>query len=81
MRRARDKDSNSNGGSNTKLVPALGESWAHSVTSRLMIDHYRHPQFDMNEVRSVSLLKSPHKPPGTALLLITEKGIRGVPST
>ena len=74
-----DKDSTSKGGSNSKLVPALGESWAHSVTSRLMIDHYRHPKFDMNEVRSVSLLKSPHKPPGTALLMITEKGIRGVP--
>jgi len=79
-----DKDSSGAGG--MKLVPALGESWAHSVTSRLMVDFYhRHvpngalPGGVMGEVRTCSLVKSPHKPNGTALFLITDKGIRGLP--
>eukprot|EP00804_Cyclotella_cryptica_P021960 CCRYP_000904-RA/>CCRYP_000904-RA protein AED:0.26 eAED:0.26 QI:0/-1/0/1/-1/1/1/0/360 len=73
-------------GSGTKLVPSLGESWAHSVTSRLMIDHYRRVNADalytegMEELRVCTLVKSPHKPPGTALFTITDKGIRGAPS-
>jgi RecA/RadA recombinase len=79
-----DKDSTGAGG--MKLVPALGESWAHSVTSRLMIDFYhRHVPNGashggaMGEVRTCSLIKSPHKPNGTALFMITDKGIRGLP--
>jgi len=79
-----DKDSTGAGG--MKLVPALGESWAHSVTSRLMVDFYhRHvpngalPGGVMGEVRTCSLVKSPHKPNGTALFMITDKGIRGLP--
>lgn len=84
-----EKDASNSQGAGTKLVPALGESWAHSVTSRLMIDHYRHPDTDalsanatrMKEVRTCTLVKSPHKPPGSALLMITDKGIRGVPDS
>jgi len=79
-----DKDSTGAGG--MKLVPALGESWAHSVTSRLMVDFYhRHvpngasPGGVMGEVRTCSLIKSPHKPNGTACFMITDKGIRGMP--
>ena len=87
-----DKDGNSNNpGGTTKLVPALGESWAHSVTSRLMIDHHRfHADAlsslnssthisSMGEVRNCTLVKSPHKPTGTALFMVTDKGIRGIP--
>ncbi|KAL7453085.1 hypothetical protein ACHAWC_006230 [Mediolabrus comicus] len=85
-----DKDrTGTNGG--MKLVPALGESWAHSVTSRLIIDFYNrhvpnngglnsHGDGVMDEVRTCSLIKSPHKPNGTALFTITDKGIRGLPS-
>ena len=80
-----DKDSTGAGG--MKLAPALGESWAHSVTSRLMVDFYhRHVPNGatpggcvMGEVRTCSLVKSPHKPNGTALFMITDKGIRGLP--
>ena len=71
------------------MVPALGESWAHSITTRLMVDHYRHfhdtgesgavNAHGMDEVRTCTLVKSPHKPNGTALFMITDKGIRGVP--
>jgi len=80
-----EKDDASNQGG-MKLVPALGESWAHSITSRLMIDHHRHFEAtsssttaSMDEVRTCTLVKSPHKPTGTALFTITDKGIRGVP--
>ena len=75
-----EKDSNNNK-SGTKLVPALGESWAHSVTSRLIIDHYRQlhtTDGSIDEVRTCTLVKSPHKPSGTSLFKITDKGIRGV---
>ncbi|KAL7434071.1 hypothetical protein ACHAXM_003900 [Skeletonema potamos] len=84
-------DKNSTGAGGMKLVrttsPSLGESWAHSVTSRLMVDFYhRQPNYGnspgdnvMGEVRTCSLVKSPHKPNGTALFMITDKGIRGLP--
>jgi hypothetical protein len=75
-----EKDGNNNK-SGTKMVPALGESWAHSVTSRLIIDHYRQlhaTDGSMDEVRTCTLVKSPHKPSGTSLFKITDKGIRGL---
>ena len=76
-------DANNQGGG-MKLVPALGESWAHAITSRLMIDHYRHDPTSPiivapGELRTCTLIKSPHKPCGTALFTITDKGVRGVP--
>ena len=84
-----DIDNNNPGTSSggTKLVPALGESWAHAVSSRLMIDHLHRlcpessaPMDDtMEDIRVCTLVKSPHKPPGTAQFVITDKGIRGVP--
>lgn len=66
----------------TKLIPALGESWAHAVTSRLILnksmsysnsnDTEEHQQY-----RICSLTKSPRLPSGEAHLLITNAGIRG----
>jgi hypothetical protein len=51
-----------------------------------MVDFYhRHvpngasPGGVMGEVRTCSLIKSPHKPNGTACFMITDKGIRGLP--
>lgn len=73
-------------GSGTKIVPALGESWAHSVTSRLIVDFFRRSNpgvplgADLKELRTCRLVKSPHKPPGTAMFTITDKGIRGAPT-
>lgn len=65
----------------SKLIPALGESWAHSVTSRLIVDYFRgNLSGDMSELRTAKLVKSPHKPCGTAMFMITEKGIRGPPN-
>lgn len=71
---------------NARLVPALGESWAHSVTTRLLLlpldwredvslrsyAESNHPQR-----RICKLVKSPHKPEGSAIFTITEFGIRG----
>jgi len=82
-----ERDSRDNKWTGTKMMPALGESWAHSITTRLMVDHYRHfhktgeshssSAQGMDEIRTCTLVKSPHKPNGTALFTITDKGVRG----
>jgi len=57
------------------LVPALGESWAHAVTTRLVLSKGN------ETVRSIQLVKSPELPVGSADYQITESGIRGVEYT
>eukprot|EP00978_Attheya_sp_CCMP212_P002659 scaffold5453_cov58-Attheya_sp.AAC.3 len=58
----------------TRLVPALGESWAHATTTRLILS-----QSPTNpDSRTCTLVKSPHKPIGTAAYAVTEYGIRDV---
>jgi len=57
----------------TRLVPALGDSWAHSTTTRLLLS------FDdstMPTKRKCQLIKSPHKPGGMAYFAITDYGMR-----
>ncbi|KXZ49172.1 hypothetical protein GPECTOR_23g99 [Gonium pectorale] len=58
----------------SKLVPALGESWGHAASTRVMLhwgaaDNQRHAM----------LFKSPHLPPGDAAYAVTADGIRGLP--
>ncbi len=62
--------------SDWKLIPALGESWAHATTTRLLLmnDEHRHGQ--NHQRRICKLCKSPHKPSGRALFSITQFGIR-----
>jgi len=55
------------------LVPALGETWSHAVTNRLMM-HYH-----LNE-RCASLMKSPNMKCSTTVFNITEFGVRDVSS-
>jgi RAD51-like protein 2 len=58
----------------TRLVPALGESWAHATTTRLILS-----QSPTNpDSRTCTLVKSPHKPIGTEAYAVTEYGIRDV---
>lgn len=58
----------------SRLVPALGESWAHAVTTRLLLS-----QEDLKSPRRVCrLVKSPCMPSGTAFYQVTESGIRDV---
>lgn len=60
------------GDNNTsKLVPALGESWGHATTTRVLLSG--------DDVRRCTLVKSPHKAAGTALYQVRECGIRDVP--
>lgn len=67
----------------TSLIPALGESWAHAVTTRLLLstDTSTSECISNRSVRHqrriCTLVKSPHKPSGTASFSITEFGIRG----
>ncbi|KAG2436443.1 hypothetical protein HXX76_006746 [Chlamydomonas incerta] len=60
-------------GGGSKLVPALGESWGHAASTRVMLtwgpDNERHAQ----------LIKSPHLPPGDAAFAVTADGVRGLP--
>ena len=55
----------------SKLVPALGESWGHAVTTRLLLSG--------DDIRRCTLVKSPHKAVGFALYRVVECGIRDVP--
>ncbi len=66
-----DQD-NSMVASRSRLIPALGESWAHSTTSRLILS-YSKAHVGARECR---LVKSPHKPTGVAFYNVTADGIR-----
>ena len=63
----------------TRLIPALGESWAHSTTTRLLLmtDSRDSNRLDHHQRRICKLVKSPHKPAGSAAFSISEFGIRG----
>jgi len=74
----------------TNLVPALGESWAHATTTRLLLMHDKACDETMdnensgtigyNSKRICKLVKSPHKPAAIAYFIITENGLRDCPS-
>jgi RecA/RadA recombinase len=70
------------------LVPALGESWAHAMTTRLWLSFVSDSNPQRSRIsgsggsgdgkrRLCRLVKSPHKPEGTAVFTITKYGIRG----
>ena len=59
----------------SEYVPALGASWAHAVTTRLIVEQ-PDPQKSMRLCR---LVKSPHKPCSVANFDVREVGIRDVP--
>ena len=52
-----------------ELVPALGETWGHSSTNRIML-------YEKNGVRYAKLLKSPNRKKGEVPYTITEEGVR-----
>lgn len=59
------------GDDRAKLVPALGESFAHAATTRLVL-------FWEGPERRAHLFKSPRLPPGTAAFVVTADGIRAL---
>ena len=64
----------------SRCVPALGESWAHATTTRLLLttSSSQHHGSDRPQERTCTLVKSPHKPPGTAQYQVLDIGIRDV---
>lgn len=54
----------------SKIIPALGDSWAHQATTRLIL-HWEGDQ------RRAHLYKSPSLAPATVDFFVTEQGIRG----
>lgn len=59
----------------SKLVPALGESWGHATTTRILLSQAGQDP----SIRRCTLVKSPHKAAGTALYQVRETGIRDPP--
>jgi RAD51-like protein 2 len=56
----------------TRSVPALGESWAHAVSTRLLL------YGNGSETRQCQILKSPRLPNATADYYIVDWGVRGL---
>mmetsp|Transcript_14318 Transcript_14318/g.17394 ORF Transcript_14318/g.17394 Transcript_14318/m.17394 type:complete len:409 (-) Transcript_14318:155-1381(-) len=74
---------NNNSSSDSRFVPALGESWAHSTTTRILLtfDNYSTNHIDDNDNdrhqrRVCKLVKSPHRAAGSARFSVTEFGVR-----
>lgn len=57
------------GGSTSKLVPALGESWGHAASTRVIL-YWQGPD------RHAHVYKSQSQPPATARYVITADGVR-----
>ncbi len=53
-----------------KLVPALGEAWAHACTSRIILE------WSKDGHRVARLVKSPSRPPSSALYSVVPDGVR-----
>ena len=66
-------------GNVSQVVPALGESWAHAVTTRLVVEHQQ-KQHQQESIRLCRLVKSPHKPCSVSYFDVREIGIRDVPT-
>uniref|UniRef100_A0A1D2A1V4 DNA repair protein RAD51 homolog 3 n=1 Tax=Auxenochlorella protothecoides TaxID=3075 RepID=A0A1D2A1V4_AUXPR len=58
------------GGAPPRLIPVLGDTWAHVATSRLML-------YWEAGARRAFLYKSPSQPPASCEYLVTGEGIRG----
>ena len=54
-----------------RLVPALGESWAHACTNRIIL------RWDAAGVRVAQLVKSPSQRSGEVRYAVTPEGVRG----
>lgn len=71
-------------GNNSSVVAALGESWAHSTTSRilLMFDNAIEIGSTENQQqqqrRVCKLVKSPHRAAGLAYFSVTQYGLRDI---
>jgi RAD51-like protein 2 len=71
--------------SSSRLTPALGESWSHSTTTRLLLTQLNGGSSSTGnggesiDVRRCRLVKCPHKATGVADFQVNGSGIRDVP--
>lgn len=56
------------------LVPALGETWSHACTTRVLL-HWE------GALRAASVVKSSTRPPGACIFSVTAEGIRRIRTT
>ncbi len=67
---------------NSNVIPALGESWAHATTTRILLTFDGNNVNNNNEYgipgerRICKLVKSSHRPAGIAYFAVTEFGLR-----
>lgn len=64
----------SGGGGGPRLVPALGESWAHACTNRILLE------WAPEGHRVARLVKSASRAPGTAAYAVVADGVRSLKS-
>eukprot|EP01033_Poteriospumella_lacustris_P017542 gene17542-12550_t len=71
----------------SSLVPALGDTWAHAMTTRLLL-HWDHSgvyamsnHSQQRRQRVATLVKSPAMPLQSVAFVVNKKGIRDVPMT
>ena len=62
------------------LVPALGESWGHAPTHRLLL-HASDGEHQGRRTRLATIFKSPSRPEQSASFQVTAEGIRDVDET
>lgn len=73
---------------NSRIMPALGEYWAHTVTTRLILSddiekvpkyyhcNKKNPLSNEGDFKICELVKSPYQPPGKVGFRITNDGLR-----
>lgn len=75
--------------SKSYLVPALGESWSHAITSRIVLSvlnetcrvkkRKHHSTQEEVFLRKANLVKSPSRPQQSVDFIVTKAGIRSLP--
>ncbi|KAK9763823.1 DNA repair protein RAD51 [Basidiobolus ranarum] len=65
---------------NSFVTAALGNTWAHSVTTRLIVEYIEstEPQLEKANLRKISVAKSPIAPHGEFLYTVEKSGIVGL---
>jgi RAD51-like protein 2 len=69
-------DAHSGSGSSSRLVPALGETWAHVPTHRVLLQWGAPTADGSAPPRVAQLVKSATQPPGSCRYMVTEQGVR-----
>jgi RAD51-like protein 2 len=68
----------------SRIIPALGEAWAHAMGTRLLLHWDQNHSFvntSNGKIRVASLVKSPSMPLQSVPYTVNTKGIRDLPST